>query len=185
MDFTRRKINGAYSTGRNNYPQIEPQLCTPLSQAALDYRRIEKAISYLLEHFLEQPDLATVARAAHLSEFHFQRLFTRWAGISPKRFLQFLTVEHAKNQLQRSRPVLEAALEAGLSSPGRLHDLFVSAEAVTPGQFKSRGAGIHIQYGFHPTPFGKCLLGTTQRGVCWLNFLGRSEEHTSELQSHS
>ncbi len=143
-----------------------------MTQAALDYRRVEKAILYLQDHFLEQPDLATVARAAHLSEFHFQRLFSRWAGISPKRFLQFLTVEHAKRQLADARALLEVTLESGLSSPGRLHDLFVSVEAVTPGEFKTRGAGVHIHHGVHPTRFGPCLLGVTERGVCWLGFSG-------------
>ncbi len=142
----------------------------PVTQALLDYQRIEKAITYLQANFLDQPDLAAVARAAHLSQYHFQRLFTRWAGISPKRFLQFLTVEFAKGQLAESKAVLETALNCGLSGPGRLHDLFVSAEAVTPGEFKSRGAGIQIEYGFHPTRFGPCLLGVTRRGICWLGF---------------
>ena len=114
------------------------------SQAALDYERVERAIAFLTEHYREQPDLAAAARAACLSEFHFQKVFTRWAGISPKRFVQFLTVEHAKQRLAESRAVLDAAFDAGLSGPGRLHDLFVSAEAVTPGEFKSRGAGIHV-----------------------------------------
>ena len=144
---------------------------TPLTQAAMDYQRIEKAIIYLQAHFLEQPDLKAVARAIHLSEFHFQRLFTRWVGISPKRFLQYLTVEHAKRRLAESKPVLDVALDSGLSSAGRLHDLFVSAEAVTPGEFKTQGAGVQIDYGFHATPFGTCLLGVTQRGVCWLSFV--------------
>src|SRR5207245_11440857 len=117
----------------------------PVTQASLDYQRIEKAISYLRAHFLDQPDLAAVARAAHLSEYHFQRLFTRWAGISPKRFLQFLTIEYAKHQLAESKAVLDVSLDSGLSSAGRLHDLFVSVEAVTPGEFKTRGAGIQIE----------------------------------------
>jgi len=141
------------------------------TQAALDYQRIEKAIVYLQKHFLDQPELADVARSVHLSEFHFQRLFSRWAGISPKRFLQFLTVEHAKRQLAEFKPVLDVALDSGLSSPGRLHDLFVSVEAVSPGEFKSRGAGLTIEYGVHPTPFGFCLMGVTRRGLCWLSFL--------------
>jgi AraC family transcriptional regulator of adaptative response/methylated-DNA-[protein]-cysteine methyltransferase len=141
-------------------------------ETAFDYARIEKAIGFLHEHFLEQPDLAAVARAVHLSEYHFQRLFTRWAGISPKRFVQFLTVEYAKNLLADSKAMLETALDAGLTGPGRLHDLFVSVEAVTPGEFKSRGAGIRVEFGFHSTPFGDCLLGTTPRGICWLSFLG-------------
>jgi AraC family transcriptional regulator, regulatory protein of adaptative response / methylated-DNA-[protein]-cysteine methyltransferase len=142
----------------------------PLSQASLDYERIAKAISYLQANYLEQPGLETVARAVHMSEFHFQRVFSRWAGISPKRLLQFLTVEHAKRQLAEAKPVLDATFDSGLSSPGRLHDLFVSVEAVTPGEFKTRGEGIGIAYGFHPTPFGKCLIGVTERGVCWLSF---------------
>jgi len=154
------------------------------TQASLDYHRIEKAIAYLQTHHLEQPDLAAVARAAHLSEFHFQRLFTRWAGISPKRFLQFLTVEHAKRQLVDSKAVLETTFDSGLSSPGRLHDLFVSVEAVTPGEFKSRGAGTRINYGLHATRFGDCLLGITERGVCWLGFVsgGSKEEAIREMK---
>jgi AraC family transcriptional regulator, regulatory protein of adaptative response / methylated-DNA-[protein]-cysteine methyltransferase len=157
-----------------------------LTQASLDYQRIERAIRYLQAHFLEQPALTTVARAAHLSEYHFQRLFSRWAGISPKRFLQFLTLEHAKQQLAESKAVLATALDSGLSGPGRLHDLFVAAEAVTPGEFKSRGAGVRIEYGFHPTRFGPCLLGLTPRGICWLSFLSDSGERAAlqELKSH-
>src|SRR5947208_1704597 len=156
------------------------------TQASIDYTRIEKAIAYLQGHFIEQPELATVARAIHLSEYHFQRVFTRWAGISPKRFLQFLTAEHAKRQLAESRAVLDVALDSGLSSPSRLHDLLVSVEAATPGEFKTRGAGIQIEYGFHPTPFGRCLLGTTRRGICWLSFLDerREPEALREMKSH-
>lgn len=155
-------------------------------EAAYDYQRIEKAIAFLQDHFLEQPDLATVARAVHVSEYHFQRLFTRWAGISPKRFLQFLTVEHAKRQLADSKAVLDATLDSGLSSPGRLHDLFVSMEAVTPGEFKTRGAGIQIDYALHPTRFGTCLLGVTRRGVCWLSFVrdDSPDEAVGEMKQH-
>jgi AraC family transcriptional regulator of adaptative response/methylated-DNA-[protein]-cysteine methyltransferase len=135
-----------------------------------DYARIEQAIRYLERHYREQPRLEDVARSVHLSEFHFQRLFRRWAGISPKRFLQFLTVEHAKRRLEECRSVLEATYDAGLSSPGRLHDLFVTLEAVTPGEYKLRGAGLMIRYGFHETPFGTALVATTDRGVCALAF---------------
>ena len=127
----------------NDYTVIMSRL--DYSQAALDYDRIEKAIAYLTANHLEQPHLPAIARAAHLSEFHFQKVFTRWAGISPKRFLQFLTLEHAKVQLTSSKALLDAAIESGLSGPGRLHDLFVSIEAVTPGEFRTRGAGITIQ----------------------------------------
>ena len=107
----------------------------------------------------------------HLSEFHFQRLFRRWAGISPKRFIQFLTLEHAKKLLGGSHSVLDATYDAGLSSPGRLHDLFVNIEAMTPGEFKAQGAGLRISYGFHPSPFGECLLAVTERGICGLGFI--------------
>jgi AraC family transcriptional regulator, regulatory protein of adaptative response / methylated-DNA-[protein]-cysteine methyltransferase len=154
--------------------------------AAIDYQRIEAAIHYLQSHFLEQPDLSAMARSVHLSEYHFQRLFTRWAGVSPKRFLQFLTVEYAKHQLADSKSILEATLDSGLSSPSRLHDLFVAVEAVTPGEFKTRGAGIQIHYGLHPSQFGPCLLAATKRGVCWLSFISdrSSQDAIDELKWH-
>jgi len=136
-----------------------------------DFARIEKAIHYLDERFPAQPDLAEVARSVNLSPWHFQRLFTRWAGISPKRFLQFLMLDYAKQALERSGNVLDATYAAGLSSPSRLHDLFVSVEAVTPGEFKKRGAGLRITYGFHPSPFGECLLAVTDRGICVMYFV--------------
>ncbi|MBI2948959.1 MAG: methylated-DNA--[protein]-cysteine S-methyltransferase, partial [Verrucomicrobia bacterium] len=138
------------------------------------------------EHHLEQPELADVARQVHLSEFHFQRLFSRWAGISPKRFLQFLTLHHAKKLLADSKPLLEASFDSGLSGPSRLHDLFVTIEGVTPGEFKGRGAGLEIRYGIHPTCFGDCLLATTPRGVCWLSFVtdGAEERALTELRDH-
>src|SRR5438477_4491743 len=140
-------------------------------EACEDYRRIERAIVFLQEHYLAQPDLAAIAKHVHLSEFHFQRLFTRWAGVSPKRFLQFLTVEHAKKQLAESKALLDVTFNTGLSSPSRLYDLFVTVEAVTPGEFKSRGAGLRICYGLHATRFGTCLLAVTERGICWLAFV--------------
>jgi len=136
-----------------------------------DYSRIEKAILFLEENYHRQPELREVAQSVHLSEFHFQRLFRRWAGISPKRFIQFLTLEHAKKLLEGSHSVLDATYDAGLSSPGRLHDLFVNIEAMTPGEFKAQGAGLHISYGFHSSPFGECLLAVTERGICGLGFV--------------
>lgn len=141
-----------------------------------DYSRIEKAIHYLDERFPEQPDLSEVAKRVNLSPFHFQRLFRRWAGISPKRFLQFLMLDYAKRALEESGNVLDAAYAAGLSSPSRLHDLFVSTEAVTPGEFKKRGEGLRISYGFHPSPFGECLLAVTDRGICAMYFVTSSPE---------
>ncbi len=136
-----------------------------------DYSRIERAILFLEENYHRQPELREVAQSVHLSEFHFQRLFRRWAGISPKRFIQFLTLEHAKKLLGGSHSVLDATYDAGLSSPGRLHDLFVNLEAMTPGEFKAKGAGLGISYGFHPSPFGECLLSVTERGICGLGFI--------------
>lgn len=138
---------------------------------AEDYSRIEKAILYLEENYQRQPELREVAQSVHLSEFHFHRLFRRWAGISPKRFIQFLTLEHAKKLLDGPHSVLDATYDSGLSSPGRLHDLFVNIEAMTPGEFKAKGAGLRISYGFHPSPFGECLLAATERGICGLGFV--------------
>jgi AraC family transcriptional regulator, regulatory protein of adaptative response / methylated-DNA-[protein]-cysteine methyltransferase len=147
-------------------------MTTPdLSQLSEDYARIEQAILYIESNAERQPDLNELAAQVGLSEYHFQRLFTRWAGISPKRFLQFLTREHAKSLLAHSGSLLEATYAAGLSGPGRLHDLFVQTEAVTPGEFKSQGAGVEIAYGFHPSPFGECLLALTGRGICFLAFV--------------
>lgn len=144
-------------------------------QMADDYRRVEQAILFLERRHADQPDLAEVARSVNLSEYHFQRLFTRWVGISPKRFLQFLTKEHAKRLLERSGSLLEAAYGAGLSGPGRLHDLFVAAEAVTPGEYKRGGEGLSLDYGVHPSPLGECLLAASERGVTDLIFLGAAE----------
>jgi AraC family transcriptional regulator of adaptative response/methylated-DNA-[protein]-cysteine methyltransferase len=140
-----------------------------------DYLRIEQAILYLEKHYKDQPALEQIAASAGLSEFHFQRMFTRWAGVSPKRFLQFVTKENAKDLLDQSENLLDTTLQVGLSSLGRLHDLFVTTEAVTPGEYKSRGAGLTIRYGIHPTPFGEALIGATERGICHLGFVQSSE----------
>ena len=139
------------------------------------YQLIEQAIQFIEMNVQRQPELDEIASAVGLSEYHFQRIFTRWAGISPKRFVQFLTKEHAKDLLARSENLLDTTHQVGLSSLGRLHDLFVTTEAVTPGEYKSRGAGLAIRYGLHPTPFGKCLIGTTERGICHLSFVQTSE----------
>jgi AraC family transcriptional regulator of adaptative response/methylated-DNA-[protein]-cysteine methyltransferase len=138
---------------------------------ARDYARIARAIEYLRRHAPAQPDLSAVARHVHLSEYHFQRLFTRWAGVSPKRFLQYLTVEQAKARLARSGSVLEVADGVGLSGSGRLHELFVTIEAMSPGEFKAGGAGLIIRYGIHDSPFGACLIAATPRGICGVHFL--------------
>ena len=141
------------------------------SQASIDYERIEKAIQFLADNFHSQPNLKEIAGKIHVSEYHFQRLFSRWVGISPKRFLQFLTKEYAKTLLEKSINLLDVTYESGLTSPGRLHDLFVSCEAVTPGEYKAKGEGLEIAYGYHATPFGECMLAKTDRGICSLNFV--------------
>ncbi|MCG8604434.1 methylated-DNA--[protein]-cysteine S-methyltransferase [bacterium] len=148
-----------------------------LSQDALDYKRIEAAIHFLEENFHSQPSLQEIAKSIHVSEFHFQRLFSRWVGISPKQFLQYLTKEYAKKLLHRSNNnLLDVTYESGLSSPGRLHDLFVHFEAVTPGEFKTQGQNVRIEFGFHPSPFGECFLATTPRGICALSFVKRDRD---------
>jgi AraC family transcriptional regulator of adaptative response/methylated-DNA-[protein]-cysteine methyltransferase len=156
------------------------------AELSTDYGRIEAAIHYLEQNFQEQPTLAEIAAQVGLSEYHFQRLFSRWAGTSPKRFLQFLTIQHAKKLLAESQTILDATYEAGLSSPSRLHDLFVTHEAITPGEFKQKGTGLTIQYGFHQSPFGDCLIALTERGICGLQFVakGYREETLSELQTN-
>lgn len=135
------------------------------------YERIAQAIAFMRQNHLNQPDLATIAQQVHLSEYHFQRLFTRWAGISPKHFVQYLTVEYAKSKIAETANLLDLTAKVGLSSPGRLHDLFVKLEAMSPGEFKAGGIGLQIGYGIHPTPFGDCLIATTPRGICNLHFL--------------
>lgn len=142
-----------------------------------DYVIVEKAIRYIESYYRNQPNLDEIAGHVHLSKYHFQRLFTRWAGISPKKFLQYLTISHAKKLLVESRSILDVTYEVGLSSPGRLHDLFVNFEALSPGEYKLRGGGLRIVYGFCSSPFGDCLLGRTDRGICWLSFL--SDENKS------
>jgi AraC family transcriptional regulator, regulatory protein of adaptative response / methylated-DNA-[protein]-cysteine methyltransferase len=144
-------------------------------QSSEDYLRIEQAILYLEDHYKDQPSLEEVAANIGLSEYHFQRLFTRWSGVSPKRFLQFLTKEGAKELLDQSENLLDTTHQVGLSSLGRLHDLFVTTEAVSPGEYKSHGEGVTIRYGLHASPFGKCLVAVTERGICHLGFTQTSE----------
>ncbi len=142
-----------------------------------DYARIEKAIRYLDTNRAEQPELADVAKYVGLSPAHFQRMFTRWAGISPKRFLQHRTAQVVKRLLRENRSVLDASYEAGLSGSSRLHDLIVNAEAVSPGEYQKAGEGLTVQYGFHPSPFGECLIAITPRGICHLAFVNPVSRH--------
>ncbi|MEL7037306.1 MAG: methylated-DNA--[protein]-cysteine S-methyltransferase [Cyanobacteria bacterium J06592_8] len=158
---------------------MEPSVVGAIEEQEI-YERIAKAIAFIRDHHLDQPDLKTIAQQVHLSEYHFQRLFTQWAGISPKRFLQYITVEYAKSKIAETPNLLELTADAGLSSPGRLHDLFVKLEAMSPGEYKAAGAGLQICYGIHRTPFGDCLIATTARGICNLLFLDGIDENTAQ-----
>jgi len=153
------------------------------SESHINYQRIEEAIQYLEKNFQRQPELDAIAEKVHLSPFHFQRIFTEWAGISPKRFLQFLTVDFLKDKLKQSKNLVEAAEAAGLSSQSRVYDLFTTLESVTPQEYKQHGAGIRIEYGFHETPFGLCLVGLTERGICWLSFVQTDQDPNTELNA--
>lgn len=144
-----------------------------------DFRRIARAIRFIDGHFREQPRLAAIAASTGLSEFHFNRLFRRWAGVTPRQYLAFVTARAARGALAEDASVLEAAYAAGLSGPGRLHDLLVTLDAVTPGELKARGAGLEIRYGFSDTPFGTAMIATTARGVCHLGFEDRPRERAA------
>lgn len=149
-----------------------------------DYERIARVIRRLDETHMEQPGLADLAACAGLSLFHFHRLFSAWAGVTPKDFLQCLTLAHVKSLLREGASVLDAALAAGLSGPGRLHDLCVSLEAATPGEWKSGGEGWTITAGFAESPFGVCLVGESARGICHVSFVepGEDEKAMSALK---
>ena len=135
-----------------------------------NYERIAKAIGFIHERRLKQPELAEVANVVGLSPQHFQRLFTNWVGVSPKRFMGYLTGGHARQLLTAGGDILDASLEVGLSGPGRLHDLCVNLEAATPGEIKSGGKGLIIKTGYHPSPFGSVLIHSTERGICGISF---------------
>jgi len=152
-----------------------------MSEQHVNYQRVAKAIHYLAERQREQPSLAELASYVGLSEFHLQRMFSEWAGISPKQFLQFLTKERAKQQL-RSNSVLDAALDCGLSGSSRLHDLMIKTECMTPGEYRSRGAGLQVAYGVRSSPFGFCLIAQTARGVCKITFFDLPGQEAAVLQ---
>lgn len=141
-----------------------------------DYARVSDVIASLSENWRDQPSLETLAEKVHLSPEHLQRLFTRWAGISPKGFLQALTLDHARTMLQNSASILETSLEVGLSGPSRLHDLFVTHEGMSPGAWKNKGEGLAINYGFHPSPFGLALVMASEHGMCGLAFSDQGGE---------
>lgn len=140
------------------------------------YQQIASAIEHLTTHYQEQPSLGELAEKVNLSEFHFQRLFTEWAGVSPKKFSQYLTLEHAKSRLRSGAPLADAAYDAGLSGTGRLHDLFVTIEGITPGQFKQAGLGLILFYGLFNSPFGAYVLGALNGKIAVLHFLNEGDE---------
>ena len=148
-----------------------------------NYERIEKAIGYINSHFKEQPDLDEIAKQVFLSPFHFQRLFKEWAGVSPKKFLQYISLDYAKQLLQEKRSLADASFEAGLSGSSRLHDLFISIEGMTPGEFKNEGENLLINYSFAETFFGDVLIASTMKGVCHISFLENQEEELQTLRS--
>ncbi len=148
----------------------------PIVYSIENYERISHAIQYLIDNAQQQPSLKQVASALQLGEYHAQRLFSDWVGISPKRFLQFINKENAKKLLRQSNTVMDTSLSIGLSGSSRLHDLLVQCDAVTPGEYAYLGQGLDISYGMHVTPFGLCLIATTQRGICHLAFLAPGEE---------
>lgn len=150
------------------------------SQDTINYDRIAQAIEYIKQNFKAQPDLDEVAQKIHLSPFHFQRLFTEWAGVSPKKFLQYLSVEYAKGILKEKQATLfDAAFETGLSGTGRLHDLFIKIEGMTPGEYKNGGENLHINYSFAESPFGNLLVASTSKGICHMAF---ADDETSALR---
>ncbi|MCW2308687.1 AraC family transcriptional regulator of adaptative response/methylated-DNA-[protein]-cysteine methyltransferase [Rhodobium gokarnense] len=148
---------------RNGVLPVDPQ-------SARDYDVVRRAITFITENRLDQPPLEAIAASVGMSPAHFQRLFTRWCGLSPKQFLQAITLDHARALLRDSASVLDATYEVGLSGPGRLHDLFVTYEAMTPGNYKAKGGGIEIRWGFHPSPFGRALVMITEHGLAGVAF---------------
>ena len=155
------------------------------AQEAINYNRIAEAIDYISNNFKTQPDLDEVAKKIHLSPFHFQRLFTDWAGVSPKKFLQYISVGHAKDILKdTSATVFDAAFETGLSGTGRLHDLFINIEGMTPGEFKNGGEGLLINYSFAESPFGNIIVASTLKGICYMAFADDERSAFAALKKH-
>lgn len=160
---------------------------TTTMENATAYALVEEAIRYLEEHYLEQVSLTDLAEQFELSPFHFQRIFSEWAGVSPKKFMQCLTVGFLKDRLKEPGSIFEVAMDAGLSSQSRVYDLFTTLEAVTPDEYRLQGIGLRIQFGFHETPFGRCLIGVTDRGICWMAFLHANlndQAALKELRTH-
>lgn len=153
-------------------------------QQNLNYKRIADAIEYIKTNFKDQPNLDEVAKEVHLSSFHLQRLFSEWAGTSPKKFLQYTTVEYAKTLLKDQATLFETAYETGLSSTGRLHDLFINIEGMTPAEYKNGARDLTINYSFTESPFGSILVASTEKGICYMAFADDQRVAFSVMQSH-
>lgn len=154
------------------------------TQESINYKRIAEAIEYIKDHFKEQPNLDEVAEKVHLSPFHFQRLFSEWAGTSPKKFLQYISLEHAKKLLKENQATLsETAYETGLSGTSRLHDLFVTIEGMTPAEYKNGGKNLAVNYSFAESPFGNIIVASTQKGICFMAFAEDEEAGFNALKA--
>lgn len=147
-----------------------------MDQETYNYEKIAKAIEFITTNVKQQPSLFEVAEEVSISQFHFQRLFSEWAGVSPKKFLQYITADYLKGKIKESSNLVELAESAGLSSQSRVYDLFTGIEAVTPQEFKSSGKGLDIKYGFHQSPFGECFIAITERGICAMAFVDENSK---------
>lgn len=153
-------------------------------QDTVNFERIKKAIQFISENYKKQPDLEEIASHVHISSSHFQRLFTEWAGISPKKFLQYISIEHAKKILKENQATLfETAFEIGLSGTGRLHDLFITLEGMTPGEYKNGGENLSILYSYEESPFGELLIASTGKGICYMGFADNKELAEKEMKA--
>lgn len=153
-----------------------------LNQESLDFNRIKKAIEYISENYKYQPSLDKISEHIHLSPFHFQRLFKEWAGVSPKRFLQYISIQHAKQILRETQATLfDTAFEVGLSGTSRLHDLFINIEGMTPAEYKNEGSYLTINYSFALSPFGEIIVASTPKGICHMSFAEDHEEAIKNL----
>ncbi|WP_029278521.1 bifunctional helix-turn-helix domain-containing protein/methylated-DNA--[protein]-cysteine S-methyltransferase [Pedobacter borealis] len=155
-----------------------------MTNQEINYYRIEKAIGYLTENFKGQPSLEEIADKVNMSPFHFQRIFTDWVGISPKKFIQHLTLDYLRNKISETENMIDAADLAGLSSQSRVHDLFISIEGVSPQQYKTSGKGLEIFYGYHASPFGLCFIAVSEKGICTLKFIDE-EKSRNEFELFS
>ena len=160
------------------------ELSMRVDQAYINYARIEKAIVYINDNFRDQPSLEEISTAVNMTPFHFQRLFSAWAGVSPKKFLQFVSLKYAKYLLQRNATLMDASNETGLSSSSRLHELFVNIEGMTPGEFKNGGTHLTINYSFRESLFGKIIIASTYKGVCYIHFQNNESAALSNLKAY-